>query len=74
MEIPCEVPTNTPVDFGSDEELEEHDSKEDLVESIPLKRYGLANEVSEAVLFLASERSSYITGSTIFVDGGYSIT
>ena len=28
MEIPCEVPTNTPVDFGSDEELETNSSSE----------------------------------------------
>ena len=30
-------------------------------------------DVAEAILFLASKNSSYITGSTIFVDGGYSI-
>ena len=37
---------------------------------VPLKRFGEAAEVAEAVAFLATERSSYITGQTIIVDGG----
>ena len=53
--------------------LKECDSEKKIIERIPLKRYGLAEEVAEAVLFLSSNKSSYITGSTIFVDGGYSI-
>lgn len=44
-----------------------------LLQRIPLKRYGLPAEVAEAVLFLSSEKSSYITGTTVLVDGGYSI-
>ena len=37
---------------------------------VPLKRLGKANEVALAALFLASEASSYITGTTLIVDGG----
>lgn len=37
---------------------------------VPLKRFGEAAEVAEAVAFLATEKSSYITGQTIIVDGG----
>jgi len=37
----------------------------------PLARMGEPEEVAEAVLFLASERSSFITGTCLFVDGGY---
>jgi len=37
---------------------------------IPLKRFGLPQEVAYAVCFLASEQASYITGHTLEVDGG----
>jgi NAD(P)-dependent dehydrogenase (short-subunit alcohol dehydrogenase family) len=38
-----------------------------------LKRFGTAEEVSEAVVFLASARASYVTGQMLVLDGGYSI-
>ena len=37
----------------------------------PIKRLGTAEEISYAALFLASDESSYITGASIYVDGGY---
>jgi NAD(P)-dependent dehydrogenase (short-subunit alcohol dehydrogenase family) len=40
---------------------------------VPLRRFGEAAEVAEAVGFLASPRSAYITGQTIVVDGGLQI-
>ncbi|MCU1323067.1 MAG: Short-chain dehydrogenase/reductase [Acidobacteriaceae bacterium] len=39
-------------------------------DSVPLGRFGTADEVAKAVVFLASDDSSYITGTEIFVDGG----
>lgn len=38
---------------------------------IPLKRFGKSEEVSAAVVFLASNEASYITGSTLYIDGGW---
>ncbi|HLU89059.1 MAG TPA: SDR family oxidoreductase, partial [Cyclobacteriaceae bacterium] len=43
---------------------------ERIKDSIPLKRGGLAKEVAEAILWLASEKSSYSTGIFIDVTGG----
>jgi NAD(P)-dependent dehydrogenase (short-subunit alcohol dehydrogenase family) len=39
----------------------------------PLRRFGTADEVADAVEFLASSRASYVTGQTLMLDGGYSI-
>jgi len=44
--------------------------KEAFLEKIPLKRMGTAQDVANAVLFLASDESEYITGQVIPVDGG----
>jgi NAD(P)-dependent dehydrogenase (short-subunit alcohol dehydrogenase family) len=39
----------------------------------PLRRFGTAEEVADAVQFLSSRRASYVTGQTLVVDGGYSL-
>ena len=44
--------------------------KEELRRMIPLERLGLPEDVAEAVLFLVSETSSYITGQVLNVNGG----
>ncbi|WP_199256571.1 SDR family NAD(P)-dependent oxidoreductase [Mycolicibacterium mengxianglii] len=45
-------------------------SVETIHEQIPLRRFARADEVSEVVVFLASDRSSYVSGAEIVIDGG----
>ena len=42
-----------------------------MLSRIPLGRYGLAEDVAYGVLFLASEESSFMTGSELVIDGGW---
>jgi len=44
----------------------------DIHSRIPAGQWGLPKDVAEAVLFLASDASDYITGTTLIVDGGWS--
>ena len=46
------------------------EQKKSMLELIPLKSLGKAEDVANAALFLASDMSSYITGQTLQVDGG----
>jgi NAD(P)-dependent dehydrogenase (short-subunit alcohol dehydrogenase family) len=42
-----------------------------MISSIPLGRFGTPDEIARAVVFLASNDSSYITGTELFADGGF---
>ncbi len=44
--------------------------KENIIESIPMKTFGMPEDIAKTVVFLAGEGARYITGQTISVDGG----
>ena len=58
-------------------EMSEHlrqQGEKHLLSAIPIARFGQANEIAELVHFLASDKAGYITGQTIGVDGGLSLS
>lgn len=62
---PGTIPTTLNEDLYTDKERDE------LAASLPLKRLGSPEDIAEAVMFLASDHASYITGQILFVDGGW---
>jgi NAD(P)-dependent dehydrogenase (short-subunit alcohol dehydrogenase family) len=48
-------------------------SKKQIMSAVPMQRFATTKEIADAVVYLASDESSYITGETIFVDGGWSV-
>ncbi len=61
-----------PGSIGTDANLKNYNKEQmdDLIKTVPLKRFGEPVEVARVAVFLASDDSSYITGQTIVVDGG----
>jgi NAD(P)-dependent dehydrogenase (short-subunit alcohol dehydrogenase family) len=60
-----------PVDTAMAKAVHTPEIRADYHDAIPLNRYGLEEELAEAVFFLSSGRSSYITGQILAVDGGF---
>ena len=60
-----------PVDTAMAKAVHTPDIRADYHDAIPLNRYGLEEELAEAIFFLSSDRASYITGQVLAVDGGF---
>ena len=63
---PAPIETDMTADIRNDA-----DSFQDMLRRIPMGRYGKPEEVAYAVLYLASDESSFVTGSEVVVDGGW---
>ena len=63
-----------PVDTAMAKAVHTPAIRADYHDAIPLNRYGLEEELAEAIFFLCSERASYITGQVLAVDGGFEST
>ncbi|MGM5480494.1 MAG: SDR family NAD(P)-dependent oxidoreductase [Nanobdellota archaeon] len=51
--------------------LEDRKTKQSLLENIPLKKIGKPYDIARSAVFLASEKSKYVTGHNLVVDGGW---
>jgi 3-oxoacyl-[acyl-carrier protein] reductase len=62
----------TPTAIDATERIPKELAKQ-MIAAIPLGRWGRAEEIAKAVLFLAGEESSYMTGQSLVIDGGLTI-
>jgi 3-oxoacyl-[acyl-carrier protein] reductase len=70
------APGNIFFDGGSWDEKNKEDSnkvKQIIKQTVPMNRFGTPEEVANAAVFLCSERSSFITGSVLTIDGGQTV-
>jgi NAD(P)-dependent dehydrogenase (short-subunit alcohol dehydrogenase family) len=63
-----------PVDTAMAKAVHTPEIRADYHDHMPLNRYGLEEELAEAIFFLCSDRASYITGQVLCVDGGFDST
>ncbi len=63
-----------PVDTAMAKKVHTPEIRADYHDNIPLNRYGLEEEIAAMILFLCSEKASYINGQMISVDGGFEAT
>jgi len=63
-----------PVDTAMAKAVHTPEIRADYHDHMPLNRYGLETELAEVIFFLCSEKSSYVTGQVLCVDGGFDST
>ncbi|MEJ6980131.1 SDR family oxidoreductase [Pedobacter sp. P351] len=57
----------------NDDVWKDEEKKKELMRLIPYKRIGLPEDIAKVAVWLASDESDYITGTTIYVDGGMTL-
>ena len=72
IRVNCVAPG--PVDTAMAKAVHSPEIRADYHDAIPLGRYGLETEIAEAIVWLCSDRASYVTGQTLGVDGGFEAT
>lgn len=76
IRVNCIAPGNVYSPGGSWDEKIKSDPKRisNIIENtVPMKRFGTPDEIANVVLFLSSEKASFITGSCVVVDGGQTV-
>ncbi|MCW7516283.1 SDR family oxidoreductase [Leptospira levettii] len=76
IRVNCIAPGNVFFPGGSwDDKIQKEPERiQKLIEStVPMKRFGSPEEIADLVLFLSSERASFITGSCVVIDGGQTV-
>jgi glucose 1-dehydrogenase len=53
--------------------LDDPDQRREVLDEIPLGRLGQVEDVAQAIAWAASDQASYVTGTTLFVDGGMTL-
>jgi NAD(P)-dependent dehydrogenase (short-subunit alcohol dehydrogenase family) len=73
VRVNCVAPGRLPTDLSESLAPPNSPEFERLLEMIPMGRLGEPQDITQPVLFLSSPLSGYITGQTLFVDGGRTI-
>ncbi len=71
--IRCNIVAPGPTETNMVNEYFDEEKRKRVTKEIPLRRFGDPKETAQAVLFFASDMSSYVTGQKIHVDGGRTI-
>ena len=72
IRVNCVLPGTTDTPLIRTANVTEDDLMENM-KSFPLKRFGTPEDMAFAIIFLLSDASSFVTGTELVVDGGYSL-